>query len=89
VATTSATDAEPAARRDGRLRAGQRDPDRGHARHPRPGAPAPRTGRPADRRRPPDRKGRRDILDPLEGQAARQGLDSTSSRQTPGSPAPT
>ena len=44
-------DAQPAARRDGRLRrAHQRHPHRGHqpARHPRPGAAAPRPVRPPD-----------------------------------------
>ena len=46
-------DAQPAARRDGRLRRPRRrHPDRGHqpARRPRPGAAAPRPLRPADRR---------------------------------------
>ena len=48
-------DAEPAARRDGRLRdEGQHHPDRRHqpSRHPRPGAAAARALRPPDRRRP-------------------------------------
>src|SRR5581483_3091983 len=48
-------DAQPAARRDGRLRdEGQHHPDRRHepSGHPRPGAAAPRSLRPADRRRP-------------------------------------
>ena len=47
-------DAQPAARRDGRLRRPRRrHPDRGHqpARRPRPGAAAPGPLRPADRRR--------------------------------------
>ena len=46
-------DAQPAARRDGRLRrAWRRDPDRGHqpSRHPRPCAAAPGPLRPPDRR---------------------------------------
>ena len=68
-------DAEPAPRRDGRVRAeGQHHPDRGHepARHPRPGAAAPRPLRPADRRRPA--RPQRPPQDPRgarEGQAAR------------------
>ena len=68
-------DAEPAPRRDGRVRAeGQHHPDRGHepARHPRPGAAAPGPLRPADRRRPA--RPQRPPQDPrgaLEGQAAR------------------
>ena len=70
-------DAQPAARRDGRLRAeGQRDPDRRHEppRHPRSGAPAPGPLRPPDRRRPPRPQGPpRHPRGALEGQAARQG----------------
>ena len=49
-------DAEPAPRRDGRLRdEGQHHPDRRHepAGHPRPGAAPARPLRPPDRRRPP------------------------------------
>ena len=48
-------DAEPAPRRDGRVRAeGQHHPDRGHepARHPGPSSAPPPAFRPADRRRP-------------------------------------
>ena len=69
-------DAEPAPRRDGRLRdEGQHHPDRRHepARHPRPGAAAPGPLRPADRRRPA--RPQRPPQDPrgaLEGQAARR-----------------
>ena len=65
-------DAQPAARRDGRLRGeGQHHHDRGHqpARHPRPGAAAPRPLRPPDRRRPPRPQGPRE--DP-RGAHARQ-----------------
>ena len=88
-------DAEPAARRDGRLRdEGQHHPHRRHepARHPRPGAAAPRPLRPADRRRParPERPPE-DPRGALEGQAARVAR-STSTRSPPArpaSPAPT
>ena len=70
-------DAEPAPRRDGRVRAeGQHHPDRGHepARHPRPRAAAPRPLRPADRRRParPHRP-QEDPRGAREGQAAGRG----------------
>ena len=70
-------DAEPAARRDGRLRdEGQHHPDRRDqpARHPRSGAAAPGPLRPADRGRPA--RPQRPPQDPrgaLEGQAARAG----------------
>ena len=88
-------DAEPAARRDGRLRdEGQHHPDRRHepARHPRPGAAAPGPLRPADRRRParPERPPQ-DPRGAHEGQAARRRR-STSTRSPPArpaSPAPT
>ena len=70
-------DAQPAARRDGRLRGeGQHHHDRGHqpARHPRPGAAAPRALRPPDRRRPPRPQGpREDPRGPHARQAAREG----------------
>ena len=68
-------DPQPAAGRDGRLRAqGQHHPDRGHqpARHPRPRAAAPGPLRPPDRGRPP--RSRRPQEDPRgahEGQADR------------------
>ena len=69
-------DAQPAARRDGRLRdEGQHHPDRRHqpARHPRPGAAAPGPLRPPDRRRPPRPQGpREDPRGPHARQAARQ-----------------
>ncbi len=69
-------DAEPAPRRDGRVRAeGQHHPDRGHepARHPRPGAAPPGPLRPPDRRRParPERPPQ-DPRGAREGQAARR-----------------
>ena len=70
-------DAQPAARRDGRLRdEGQHHPDRRHqpARHPRPRAAAPRPLRPPDRRRPPRPQGpREDPRGPHARQAAGQG----------------
>ena len=68
-------DAEPAARRDGRLRdEGQHHPDRRHepSRHPRSGAAASGSLRPPDRRRSP--RPERPAEDPrgaFEGQAAR------------------
>ena len=68
-------DAEPAARRDGRLRdEGQHHPDRRHqpARHPRPGAAAPGPLRPPDRRRPARPQGpQEDPRGPHARQAAR------------------
>ena len=87
-------DAEPAPRRDGRVRAeGQHHPDRGHepARHPRPGAAAPGALRPADRRRP-TRPGRpqEDPRGSREGQADRPGgRPRHLAAGTPASPAPT
>ncbi len=70
-------DAQPAARRDGRLRGeGQHHHDRGHqpARHPRPGAAASRPLRPPDRRRPPRPQGpREDPRGPHARQAAGEG----------------
>ena len=70
-------DAQPAARRDGRLRGeGQHHHDRGHqpARHPRPGAAAPGALRPPDRRRPARPQGpREDPRGPHPRQAAREG----------------
>ena len=88
-------DAEPAARRDGRLRdEGQHHPDRRDepARHPRPGAAAPGPLRPADRRRParPERPPE-DPRGALEGQAARAGDRPRRARRRDAraSPAPT
>ena len=88
-------DAQPAARRDGRLRGeGQHHHDRGHqpARHPRPGAAAPGPLRPPDRRRPSRPQGpREDPRGPHPRQAAGEG-SSTSTRwpaRRPASPAPT
>ena len=88
-------DAEPAARRDGRLRdEGQHHPDRRDepARHPRPGAAAPGPLRPADRRRParPERPPQ-DPRGALEGQAARAGdrPRRARGRHARASPAPT
>ena len=70
-------DAQPAARRDGRLRdEGQHHPHRRHqpARHPRPRAAAPGPLRPPDRRRPPRPQGpRQDPRGPHARQAAGQG----------------
>ena len=70
-------DAQPAARRDGRLRdEGQHHPHRRHqpARHPRPRAAAPGPLRPPDRRRPPRPQGpREDPRGPHARQAAGQG----------------
>ena len=70
-------DAQPAPRRDGRVRAeGQHHPDRGDepARHPRSGPPAPGPLRPADRGRPPRSQGTpADPRRAREGQAARAG----------------
>ena len=68
-------DAEPAPRRDGRLRdEGQHHPDRRHepARHPRSGPAPPGALRPPDRRRParPERAPQ-DPRGALEGEAAR------------------
>ena len=79
-------DAEPAPRRDGRLRAeGQHHPHRRHepARHPRPGAAAAGPLRPPDRRRParPERPPQ-DPRGAHEGQADRQRR-STSTRSPP------
>jgi cell division protease FtsH len=87
-------DAEPAARRDGRLRdEGQHHPDRRHqpARHPRPGAAAARPLRPPGRRRPPDRKGRKQILEVhTRGKPLAKAIDLDAlAGQTPASPAPT
>ena len=88
-------DAQPAARRDGRLRDdGQHHHDRGHqpARHPRPRAAAPRPLRPPDHRRPPRPQGpRQDPRGPHPRQAAGQG-DRHRRRwpaRRPASPAPT
>ena len=70
-------DAQPAARRDGRLRdEGQHHPHRRHQppRHPRPGAAAPGPLRPPDRRRPPGPPGpQADPRGPLARQTDRQG----------------
>ena len=70
-------DAEPAARRDGRLRdEGQHHPDRRHEPpgHPRPGAAAPRPLRPPGGRRPSRPQGpRADPRGAHARQAARQG----------------
>ena len=70
-------DAQPAARRDGRLRdEGQHHLDRRDqpARHPRPGAAAPRPLRPPDRGRPSRPQGPpEDPRGPHARQAARQG----------------
>ena len=88
-------DAQPAARRDGRLRGeGQHHHDRGHqpARHPRPGAAAPRPLRPPDRRRPPRPQGpREDPRGPHARQAAREGHRHRRARRPDAraSPAPT
>ena len=88
-------DAQPAARRDGRLRGqGQHHHDRGHqpARHPRSRPAAPRPLRPPDHRRPPRPQGPRE--DP-RGPHARQAARARTSRSTrsparrPASPAPT
>ncbi len=88
-------DAEPAPRRDGRLRdERQHHPDRGHqpARHPRPGAAPPGPLRPPDRRRPPRPQGpQEDPRGPHPRQAARRRAStSTRSPARPrASPAPT
>ena len=88
-------DAEPAARRDGRLRdEGQHHPHRRHQppRHPRPGAAAPGPLRPPDRRRPSGPPGPQD--DP-RGPLARQAASTRTStwtrwpRRRRASPAPT
>ena len=88
-------DAQPAARRDGRLRGqGQHHHDRGHqpARHPRSRPAAPRPLRPPDHRRPARPQGpREDPRGPHARQAAR-ARTSTSTRspaRRPASPAPT
>ena len=88
-------DAQPAPRRDGRLRGqGQHHHDRGHqpARHPRSRPAAPRPLRPPDHRRPAGPQGpREDPRGPHARQAAGQGA-STSTRspaRRPASPAPT
>ena len=88
-------DAQPAPRRDGRLRRqDRRHPHRRHqpARHPRPRAAAPRPLRPPDRRRPARPRGpqghpRR----PRQGQAARPTTSTSTSSPAapPASPAPT
>ena len=82
-------DAEPAPRRDGRVRAeGQHHPDRGDEppRHPRPGAAPPRPLRPADRRRPA--RPQRPPEDPRGAlrRASRSRARSTSTRSPPGRP---
>ena len=83
-------DAEPAARRDGRLHDdGQHHPDRRHqpAGHPRSGAAAPGPLRPPDRGRPPRPQGpRQDPRGPHPRQAAGQGT-STSTTSPPRRPA--
>ena len=91
-------DAQPAARRDGRLRdEGQHHPHRRHQppRHPRPGAAAPGPLRPADRRRPPGPPGpQADPRGALARQADRQGhrhgragrADAGLHRRRPGQP---
>ena len=76
-ARRAGADAQPAARRDGRLRRqGRRHPHRRHqpAGHPRPGAAAPGPLRPPDRGRPARPRGPQgDPRRALEGQAARPG----------------
>ena len=83
-------DAQPAARRDGRLRpeAG-RDPARVHqpSRHPRPRAAAPGSLRPSDRRRPPRprRAARRSSRCTRARSRSRPGVDlDVIARRTPG-----
>ena len=88
-------DAQPAARRDGRLRRqGRRHPDRRHqpARHPRPGAAAPRPLRPPDRRRParPRRAARASCgCTPAASRSPPTSTSTSSRAARPASPAPT
>ena len=88
-------DAQPAARRDGRLRRARRHhPDRGHqpARHPRPGAAAPRPVRPPDpgQRARPRRPPRRSSRCTPRASRSRRTSTSTASPSAPSAcPAPT
>ena len=88
-------DAQPAARRDGRLRGqGQHHHDRGHqpARHPRSRPAAPRPLRPPDHRRPPGPRGPRGRSSRSTRAASRSPRTSTSTRSPArprASPAPT
>ena len=88
-------DAEPAARRDGRLRIERRrHPDRGHqpSRRARPGAAASRPFRPPRRRRPSRRQGPRGHPARPHARKSRCPTTSTSAcsrAARPASPAPT
>ena len=88
-------DAQPAARRDGRLRRPhRRHPHRRHqpARHPRSGPAASRPLRPPDRRRPARPRGPQgDPRRARQGQAARPTTSASTSwpAARPASPAPT